>query len=305
MRVLIAGSNGYIGGALRDALVARGDEVFPVVRGAPENGQAGIDLDRRLLDVTHLPGGELAGIDLVYQLSGVPIVPRRWGPAKRRAIRESRIATTEVIARAMAATDDPPATLVAMSAVGYYGDRGDELLDEGSTAGVGFLAELCREWEAATAPARERGIRVVNARTGIVIGPGGGALKAQLPMFRRGLGARLGSGRQYMSWISLADEVGALVHLGQAPEARGAYNCTAPQPVRNEEFTLTLAAALHRPAFLHAPRPLLVAAIGARFTDEFLLASQRCRSQRLESSGYRFSTPRLADAIGVALGARH
>jgi uncharacterized protein (TIGR01777 family) len=302
VRVLVSGARGYIGSALCARLVSAGHDVHRLVRREQGRGDALLDLPGRRIDTTGLGPDGLAGIDVVFHLAGEPITPWRWSAAKRERIRSSRVVTTDVVARALAALGPAAPTLVAMSAVGYYGDRGDDVLDETSPPGTGTLAQVCQAWEAATAPARDAGVRVVNVRTGVVLGPGGGALGLQLPLFRLGLGGPLGSGRQWTSWISLEDEVGALLHAAETPSLSGPCNATAPEPVRNSEYTAALARALHRPALLRAPEPLLTLVAGRETTAEFLCASQRVRPAALEQSGYDFVHPDLAGAFAAATG---
>ncbi len=228
MRVLVTGSRGFIGSALVAALRQRGDEIVPVVRTAPALGEVGLDLEARRLDPSRLPGRTLdgAGIDAAVHLAGASLVGR-WTASKKEAIRQSRIAVGDIVARALAAMEQPPAVLVGGFAIGYYGDTGERAVDEGDGSGVGFLPEVCRAWEESANPAREANIRVVNVRTGIVLGDGG-VLKMMLPAFRFGLGARLGSGRQWTSWISLEDEVRVLLRaiddaaLGRPSQRHGA-----------------------------------------------------------------------------------
>ncbi|HVB06322.1 MAG TPA: TIGR01777 family oxidoreductase [Acidimicrobiales bacterium] len=296
MRALITGSTGFVGAALARSLVERGVTVHPLVRRTAAEGEVGIDLAARHLDLGGLPGGDLREVDVVFNLAGEPLTPRRWGPAKTERIRSSRILTTDLVARAIATTEsDRLPALVSMSAVGYYGDRGDELLDEDAAAGTGFLAEVCRSWEAATATARDAGARVVCCRSGVVLGPGG-VLARQRPLFRAGLGGRLGSGRQWMSWVGLDDVLAALWHCATG-SVSGAVNLCAPNPVRNSEFTTVLAGLVHRPSFVAVPRPLLRLTLGRRVTDELVLASQRCVPERLEASGFSFAEPDLAACL--------
>jgi len=301
MRVLIAGASGFIGSALARRLREEGHEVHAVVRRNPGPGEAAFDLERRRVDLSRLPGGSLAGIDVVYCLVGAPLVPRRWGLERRESLRASRIQTTDVLARAIATAESAPPVLVSMSATGYYGSRGDEILDESSTAGSGFLAELCRAWEAATSPARDRGVRVACVRTGMVLGSGGGALKTLLPLFSHGLGARLGTGRQWTSWIALEDAVSGLIAVGTSHELAGSVNLVAPNPVRNDTFTEALAASVGRPARLVVPRAVLVGAAGKRVTDEFILASQRVIPRRLQAAGMIWAAPDIDRALGSSL----
>lgn len=301
MHALVSGSRGFIGAALSAAVRGAGHEVHRLVRTEPGPGDAVLDLATRRIDASGLGPEGLAGIDVVFHLSGEPITPWRWSAAKRERIRSSRVVTTDAVARSIAGCRDRLPALVAMSAVGYYGDRGDEVLDETSAAGSGTLAEVCRAWEAATAPARDAGARVVNVRTGIVLGPGGGSLAMQLPLFRAGLGGRLGSGRQWTSWISLADEVGVLHVAATDPSVVGPCNASSPSPVRNREFTAALGAALRRPAVLGVPRTILDLVAGTESTREVLCASQRVMPRVIEATSYRFAHPEIAGALAAAL----
>ncbi len=300
MRVLLSGANGFIGSALADALRSRGDVVVPVTRRPSGPGEVGVDLGAGRLETSRLPGGSLEGVDASVHLAGAPIIGR-WTTRRQEEIRSSRIALGELIARSLAALERRPAVHVTGSAIGIYGDRGEELLDESSETGSGFLADVCRAWEAAAEPAAAAGIRTVTVRTGIVIGRGG-ALGPQLPLFKLGLGGRLGSGRQWVSWISLRDEVGAILHALSDGGLTGAVNATSPNPVRNEEFTAALARALRRPAVLAVPAAALKLALGAGPAKEMLLASQRVRPSRLLGSDYRFAEPTLEEALATALG---
>lgn len=301
MNVLVSGSRGFIGAALVARLAAEGHTVHRLVRSEPGPRDALLDLEGRRIDAARLPGSSLESIDAVFHLSGEPVTPWRWSAAKRERIRSSRVVTTDAVARSVAATEGAKPVLVVMSAVGYYGDRGDEVLDEASPSGAGTLADVCRAWEAATAPASDAGARVVNMRTGVVLGPGGGSLRIQVPLFKAGLGSRLGSGRQWVSWISLEDEVGALVHAASEPAVSGPCNATAPAPVRNRELTAALAAAVRRPARLTVPRPLLELVAGVEATREIMCASQRVLPAQLERTGYAFALPSLEGALAVAV----
>jgi len=238
-----------------------------------------------------------AGADAVVNLAGESIFRRRWSAAGRVRIASSRTRGTAALAGALAGLAARPAVMVSASAVGYYGDRGDQELTEEDGPGDGFLAGVCRAWEGATSPAADAGIRVVLLRTGIVQSPTGGALRAQLPVFRLGLGGRLGPGTQYVSWISLDDEVGAILHALTEESLRGAVNASAPGAVTNAEYTATLGRALHRPAVLRVPPFALSAALGADKAREMLLFSQRARPARLTGTGYRFAYPELAPAL--------
>jgi uncharacterized protein (TIGR01777 family) len=229
MRIAIAGSSGLIGTALRRRLAAGGHDVIRLVRGDAAPGAISWDPAARRLDPA-----VLAGVDAVVNLSGAGIGDHRWTDEYKRQIRQSRVDATTTLAEALAASDGGPRVLLSGSAIGGYGDRGDEELDETSPLGTGFLADVVRDWEAATAAA-EAGVRVVHLRTGIVLSPEGGALKNQLPLFKFGLGGRFGNGRQWQSWISIDDEVAAIEHL-LTSDVRGPVNLTAPAPVTNREF---------------------------------------------------------------------
>lgn len=248
------------------------------------------------------PAASLAGADVVFHLAGEPIAAGRWTAARRRRIRDSRVLGTRHLVAGLAALERRPAVLVSASAVGYYGDRGDELVDERAAPGAGFLAEVCVEWEAAALAAAELGIRVVCARLGVVLARGGGALAAMLTPFRLGLGGRLAGGRQWMSWVHLDDVVGLLLHAARTAAIQGPMNAVAPAPVTNADFTRALAAALRRPAILPVPERALRAALGD--LAEVLTASQRVSPGVARDSGYSFAFPTLPPALAAALGAR-
>jgi uncharacterized protein len=297
MKLVVTGSHGLIGSALVAALEDGGHSVVRLVRGSALTGEVHWDpaagvLDRTLLD----------GVDGAVNLAGEGIADKRWTDDQKQRIVDSRVRSTDLLARALAELDPRPTVLVSGSAVGYYGDRGDEELTEESSGGADFLADLVRQWEAATAPAEQAGIRVVHARTGIVLSARGGALKKQLPLLKLGLGGRLGSGRQYQSWISIDDEVGGILHALQTDTLSGPVNLTGPEPVTNREFTATLGRVLGRPARLAVPRFALALALGGQLTDVALLASQRVRPTRLQATGYQFRHPGLEAALRAVLG---
>ncbi len=303
MRVLLTGSNGFIGSAVAGALRERGDQVLPLVHGAAREGQATFDLGEGTIDATRVPGGSLEGIDAAVHLAGAPILGR-WSATRREAIRSSRIALGDLLARMLAALERPPSVLVSGSAIGYYGDGGEAELDETSPSGSGFLADVCRAWEASTEPARARGLRTVSIRTGIVLGPDGGALAPQLRAFRLGLGGRLGSGRQWTSVISLADEVAAILRGLDDTSLSGPLNAVSPAPLRNAELTAALASAARRPAPFAVPAAALRLALGAGPANEMLLSSQRVLPRRLLENGFEFRHPDAASAIAWAISRR-
>ena len=297
MNVLVSGSRGLVGGALVPALEAGGHSVRRLVRGRPTGGDVGWDPAAGSIDVSALDG-----IDAVVHLAGEGIAERRWSDTQKRRLRQSRVEGTTLLARSLAGAATPPAVLISASAVGYYGDRGDEELTEDSAPGEDFLSQVCRDWEAATAPAEEAGVRVAHVRSGIVLSPSGGALKKQLPLFRAGLGGRLGSGRQYVSWISLDDEVAAIRHLLLDEGASGPYNLTSPHPVTNAEFTAILGRVLPRPTLVPVPAFALRLVLGRELAAALPLASQRVLPARLAAAGYEFRHPRLDDALRDLLG---
>lgn len=292
MRILVTGSHGLIGSALVAALEQDGHDVVRVVRGPAGRDEVHWDPAAGQLD---LSGTDK--IDGAVHLAGEGIADKRWTPEQKRRIVDSRVASTDLLARSLASAGHQPSVLVSGSAIGIYGDRGDVVIDEDSPAGAGFLAEVCRQWEAATAPAADAGIRVVLVRTGIVLSPHGGALKKQLPLFKVGMGGKLGSGRQYQSWISLDDEVGAIMFALQNDSLSGPVNLTAPHPVTNAEFTKTLGAVLGRPTVVAAPKFGLSAVLGHELVTEMLLAGQRVMPMRLLGSGYTFRDPELEPAL--------
>ncbi len=244
---------------------------------------------------------ELEGLTAAIHLSGANVAAHRWTPEYMREIEASRVGSTGTLARVLAGLERPPRVFLVASATGIYGDRGDEVLTEDSAPGTGFLAEVCRNWEAAAEPAVVAGIRVVHLRFGVVLSAGEGALGKLAPLFRMGLGGRLGSGRQWMSWMGIEDAVAAVRFLLKTPQIVGAVNMTAPNPVTNAEFTRVLGRVLHRPALLPAPAFALRLALG-RMADEALLASARAMPKRLMDAGFRFAQPTIEEALAAALG---
>jgi uncharacterized protein (TIGR01777 family) len=293
MRVLVTGSHGLIGSAVASALEADGHAVVRLARGG---GAPSWDPDQGRLDADIL-----RGVDAVVHLAGAGIADRRWTPPRRQEILQSRVRSTDLLARRLAELDRRPAVLVSGSAIGFYGNRGDVEVDEESAPGTGFVADVVRQWEAATAPAEQANVRVVHARTGIVQSPKGGALRKQLPLFRLGLGGPLGSGRQYVSWITLDDEVGAILHALTDESLSGGVNLTAPNPVTNAEYTRALGTALGRPAVLTVPPVALHALFGTQLTEELLLGGARVLPHKLQGRGYTFEYPQLQDALAAVL----
>lgn len=295
MRVTVTGSSGLIGSALVQSLRADGHEVVRLIRREPSRpGEARWSPADGCVDKDSLEGA-----DAVVHLAGAGIGDRPWTKAYMRKIRDSRLVGTRTLAEAIAAAVPRPRVLVCGSAIGYYGDTGGQEADEKSARGQGFLADLVRDWEAAAAPAREAGVRVVHPRTGVVLSREGGMLGRTLPLFRLGLGGTLGDGRQWTSWISLADEVAALRFLIDH-EITGPVNLTAPNPVTNETYTKALGRVLHRPARLAVPGFALRAALRG-LADEGPLISQRVLPRRLEHAGFRFAYEEVEPALAAAL----
>ena len=298
MKILISGSSGFVGSALVSLLAGDGHQVVRLVRSPRGTGESEVVWDPVGGSVNP---AALEGIDAVVHLAGEPIAAGRWTPERKAKIRDSRLIGTRRLCEALAQMPRPPRVLVSASAVGYYGNRAEEPLTEESARGSTFLAELSQEWEAATTPARERGIRVVNARIGIVLSPAGGALQKMLPPFQLGIGGPLGSGRQVMSWVSLDDTIGAMRHALVTEQLRGPMNVTAPQPVTNREFSKTLGRVLSRPAFAPVPTFALRLMFG-QLADEALLASARALPAKLQQTGYAFRHPDLESALRHVLG---
>jgi uncharacterized protein (TIGR01777 family) len=296
MTIAISGSTGLIGSAAIRALQQRGHAVRPIVRRAARaDTEISWDPQRKTIDVTGLNG-----VDAVINLAGEPL-SQRWSDRVKQRIRESRVDGTATLARAIASLETKPAVMLSGSAIGIYGrQRGDETLDESSRLGDDFLASVAKDWEAATKPAVDAGIRVVNLRTGLVVSPDGGALEKMLPPFRLGVGGRFGDGRQWMSWIALTDYVSALAFLLDAASIAGPVNLVAPNPVTNEEFTRVLGRVLRRPAIIHVPRAALTLALG-EMAEATVLASQRVRPRRLLEAGFNFSLPTLEAALRAEL----
>jgi uncharacterized protein (TIGR01777 family) len=299
VNVLVTGSHGLIGSALIPKLRADGARVLRLVRGAPE----GSDDVRWDPTAGTIDAAGLEGVDAVVHLAGAGIGEKKWTPERKRLIRESRTEATDLLARTLAALVRPPAVLVSGSAVGYYGNRGDAVLTEESAPGDDFTAQVCVAWEAATAPVAEAGTRVVTIRTGIVLAAHGGALHQMLLPFRLGLGGRLGSGEQYLSWIALDDHVDAVRHLLATESVRGPVNLTAPNPVTNAQFTRSLGGALHRPTLLPTPLLPLKAIYGSELVQHLLVEGQRVVPAALAASGFAFTYPEIDSALRAVLAA--
>ncbi|HEY6422567.1 MAG TPA: TIGR01777 family oxidoreductase [Pseudonocardiaceae bacterium] len=295
MRVAIAGSSGLIGTALVSVLRQAGHEVFRLVRRQP------VAADERAWDpaTATMDADTLVGVDAVVNLCGSALAARRWSGEYKQAIRDSRIGPTEVLAAAVA--DNGVPALVSASAVGYYGDTGEREVDETAPSGSGFLAQVCRDWEAATVAAGRAGARVVRMRTGLVISRSGGLMSQLRPLFSLGLGGRLGNGKQYMPWISLDDEVGAIRFALEHEDVAGPVNLSGPDPVTNTEFTQAVGEVMHRPALLAVPGFALRLARGAEMVDEMVLTGQRAVPGVLRSAGYSFQHPTLPAALVAAL----
>ncbi len=300
MRVAVTGSSGFIGSSLVEFLIQQGHRVTRLIRSQPRSGvdAARWDPAAGLTD----PRG-LDGVEAVVHLAGESIVSGRWTASKKAAIRDSRVTGTHRLCESLPRFSNPPRTFICASAIGYYGHRREEGLTEESPSGSGFLAEVCREWERATEPALQRGVRVVNLRIGIVLSPKGGAMAKLLPPFRLGLGGPLGRGTQVMSWVALDDLVGAIQHILLTPSLRGPINAVAPHPVTNREFTTVLGRLLRRPTVIPAPAFALRLLLG-QMADEVLLASARVVPAKLLASGYAFRYPQLEDALRHGLAVK-
>jgi hypothetical protein len=301
MKIIVTGSSGLIGSALVASLLARGDEVTRLVREKSEAARAGGA--REVLwspSRGELNAAELEGHDAAIHLAGDPIAEGRWTDEKKRRILESRVQGTTLLAETLAKLKTPPRVLLTASAVGYYGDRGAEVLTETSTAGADFLASVCREWEASAEAAQAARIRVVHLRFGVVLSGAGGALTKMLTPFKMGVGGKIGSGEQYMSWIALDDAVGAILHALAHAELAGAVNVVAPRAVTNAEFTKTLGGVLGRPTIFAVPAFAARLAFG-EMADAALLASQRAEPAQLKATSYHFKYPELESALRHAL----
>jgi hypothetical protein len=298
LRVIVGGASGLIGSALVKHLISHGHRVTRLVRHSPPSGTDELRWDPA---AGELDASGLKAADAVVYLGGESIAAGRWTPERKRAIHDSRVGSTLLLSGALSRLDQPPATFVCASAVGYYGNRGDEPLTEESRPGAGFLPEVCQAWETATKAARQAGIRVVNLRTGMVLSGTGGALTSMLRPFNMGLGGSIGSGHQYVSWIALSDLV-RLIHFVLTTErVSGPVNAVAPNPVTNREFTRTLARVLRRPAVLPLPS-WMVRVLFGEMGQALLVEGSRVLAAKLERSGFVFDHPRLEDALRHELG---
>lgn len=296
MKITISGASGLIGSALTTALRAQGHRVQRLVRHAQSDGDITWDPLAGKLDTA-----QLNGVDALIHLSGEGVASGRWTAAKKKAIRESRVKSTQLLAEALTTIENPPKTWLCASAIGWYGDRGDAWLDEDAGPGEGFLASVCEEWEAATKPAAEAGIRVVNLRFSVVLSADGGAFKTMMNAFKMGAGGVIGGGEQYVSWITLDDAVRAIGYALENPYVSGPLNMASPHPVTNRELTKALGAALHRPTVLPMPAFLARLAFGREMADEMFLASTRVRPKRLVDAGFNFASTTLDIALQTTL----
>ena len=299
MKVLISGSTGLIGSALISALTTAGHDVVRLVRSAPKSDGSEVywDPESERIDTVGLEG-----MDAVVHLAGENVGSGRWTRAKKARIFDSRVKGTRLLCESLANLNHPPQVLICASAIGYYGSRGTEVMNEGSASGTGFLAEVCREWETATEFVGHTEIRVVNLRMGIVLSLAGGPLEKMLPPFKMGVGGILGKGRQYMSWIALDDAVGAIYHTLVTDSLQGPVNNVAPYPVTNREFTKALGRVLRRPTLFPLPSFGLRIMFGREMANELFLSSTRVEPARLLETGYAFQYPGLEDALRHVLG---
>lgn len=295
LRIAVTGATGMLGSALTPVLSSAGHRVIPVSRHVLPGGIVWDPLDGKL------NAADLDGIDAVIHLAGESLAEGRWTADRKTVLRQSRTASTRLLASAMASRPKPPAVLICASAIGIYGNRGDEVLDETSAPGSGFLAELVRDWEAAADPAREAGIRVVHARFGVILSREGGALAKMVTPFKLGLGGPFGDGQQWLSWVAMADVLDVIGAALTLTKLSGPINVTAPEPLRNREFVTALGHELGRPAVVPIPAFALRLALG-EMADEALLSSARVLPKRLQEAGFVFRFPELAAALHQVLG---
>ncbi len=296
-KILLSGASGMLGTALKASMQAEGAEIMRLVRRKPSE-PGDIQWDPAVGSLAD--SSPLEGLSGAIHLSGANVAGKRWTPEYRREIEASRVDSTRALATLLAGLKNPPQVLLVASATGIYGNRGNEVLTEDSAPGSGFLADVCRAWEEAARPAKAAGMRVIHLRFGVVLSGGEGALGKMAPLFRLGLGGRLGNGRQWISWIAIADVVAAVRFVLRAANVVGAVNLTSPIPVTNAEFTRAMGRALHRPALLPAPAFALRLALG-QMADETLLSSARVMPKRLLEAGFRFTQPTIENALAAAL----
>lgn len=297
MKILITGATGLIGTELTKLLTTAGHEVLRLTRRRPKEAN---DIPWDPSEGV-IPKARLEGLDAVVHLAGENIAHARWTPVVKERLRKSRIEGTRLLCETLAQLQSPPKTLICASAIGYYGNRGNEILTENSSQGTGFLPELCRDWEAAGDPARQKGIRVVHLRIGVVLSPKGGALAKMLTPFKLGLGGVIGDGKQYWSWVALDDVVGTIEFCLHHPEISGPVNGVSPNPSTNFDFTKTLGSVLHRPTIFPMPAFAARLALG-EMADDLLLGSNRIIPERLQQAGYQFRCPTLDGALRHLLG---
>lgn len=293
MKIIVTGASGLVGTALLPALKAKGHEVSKLVRSGANKaaGEISWHPERGEIDAASLEGADAA-----IHLAGENVAEGRWTDEKKRRIRESRAKGTRLLSEALAGLKRKPQMLLSASATGFYGNRGDEVLTEQSASGDDFLSEVCREWELATQPAAQAGIRVVNLRFGVILSKEGGALKKMLTPFKLGVGGKVGSGEQYMNWITLDDAIGAILFALETESLRGPVNVVSPHQVTNQEYTKALGNALSRPAIFAVPKFAARLAFG-EVADALLLSSTRVEPQRLKEAGFQFKYPKLEDAL--------
>jgi len=296
LKVLVTGASGLIGSALVESLLKKGHEAIPLPRRRVSSAGPAWDPERGVIDLV-----DAGNLDAVVHLAGESIARGRWSKEKKRRILESRVAGTRMLAGNLARSAHMPRVFLCASAVGVYGDRGEELLDESSAPGSGFLAEVCRQWECAAAPTADAGIRTVSLRFGAVLSARGGVLGKMLPLFRMGLGGAIGGGEQYLSWVSIFDAVAMVRHIIACDTLRGPVNLVSPNPVGNREFAKTLGRVLHRPAIVPMPAFLARSALGEK-AEALLLSGARVLPGKLTDSGYEFRHPDLDKALESLLG---
>ena len=292
MKILVTGATGLVGSELVPFLTQQGHEVNRLTHSKPKEANDIVWDPAR----NQLPKARIEGTDAIVHLAGENIAGKRWNEKVKEELRRSRLDGTKLLCETIAQMQSPPKSLICASAIGFYGNRGSELLNETSAAGTGFLADLCKDWEAACEPARQKGIRVVNIRIGVVLTPKGGALAKMIPPFKMGVGGIMGSGNQYWSWISIDDVVGVINHCLTHEKISGPVNTTTPRPVTNYEFTKALGAVLGRPTILPMPAFAARLALG-EMADALLLSSARVMPNRLSETGYQFHHPALEPAL--------